>query len=258
MMSPAHRTGDRPHQCGFSLIELMIAIAIGLFLCSGMLAIVLSMRIGFKTQDGLTRMQENARFVLTVMDMTVHNAGYFVDTLGGPVAAALPVPANANTDGTTFLAGQFVTGTSGGGGGAGASDTLDVRFQTASGDGMVDCNGNANTSGAAQVFTNSFSVNAAGQLVCSVSVDGGTPSAEAVLVDNVSAMTLLFSVDTNHDGIVDTYQTAAAVTAAGLWRTVGAVQITLTFKDLVNSTVTTSVDFPKSLQHSINFMNPTK
>ena len=83
MMSPAHRTGERPHQCGFSLIELMIAIAIGLFLCSGMLAIVLSMRIGFKTQDGLTRMQENARFVLTVMDTTVHNAGYFVDTLGG-------------------------------------------------------------------------------------------------------------------------------------------------------------------------------
>jgi type IV pilus assembly protein PilW len=239
---------------GYSLIELMVAIAIGMFLCSGMLAIVLSMRIGFKTQDGLTRMQENARFVLTVMDTTVHNAGYFGDTLHDTVVQAFPATVTANADGTKFSAGQFVSGTTGA---AGGSDTLDVRFQGVSGDGLMDCNGNTNASGAKKVFTSTFSVNAAGQLMCAVSTDGGAPSAGAVLVDNVSAMALLFCVDANKDGIVDGYRTAAQVTTAGLWRSVSSVRITLTFKDLVNSTPTTAVNLPKTLQHTINFMNPT-
>lgn len=237
---------------GFTLVELMISIVIALFLCAGMLAVTFSVRNSFRTQDGLTRMQENARFLLSVMNTAVHNAGYYPDPLNTTLLTAFPVPANANPDGTTFSAGQFVTGVTGSGG---AGDTLNVRFQSAPGDGLTSCNGDTNTGTVPVVYTNSFSVNALGQLVCAVSIDGAKPSAAAVLIDNVSSMALLFSIDTDADGAVDTYKSATAVSAAALWNTVGAVRITLTSKDLVNSNAAATVNLPNKLVHSINFMN---
>ena len=130
-------------QRGFTLIELMIAITIALFLCGSMVAVVFAVRASFKTQDGLVRMQENARFMLSVMNTTVHNAGYFANPLANTLLTAFPTPATPNSNGTTFAAGQFITGTTGASG-----DSLNVRFQTASGDGLTNCQGATNTSGA--------------------------------------------------------------------------------------------------------------
>ena len=244
----------RARQCraehGFTLIELMIAITIALFLCGSMVAVVFAVRSSFKTQDGLVRMQENARFMLSVMNTTVHNAGYFPNPLATTALTAFPTPATPNGNATTFATGQFITGATSAGG-----DSLNVRFQSASGDGLMNCQGAANTSGADVVYTSSFSVNAASQLVCAVSVNGLAPSADEILIDNVAAMNLLYSVDTDGDGNADSYRTAAYVTAAGLWNTVSAVQITLTLKDLVNSTAATTTTLPKQLLHTINLMN---
>jgi type IV pilus assembly protein PilW len=252
-----------PHACprrpalpvrsrGFSMLELMIALTIGLFLVAGVGGILLSMRGSFKTQDGLTQMQENARFLLSVMDTMVSNAGYFPDPVNTTIVSALPVPATSNPDGTSFAAGQFITGTTGG---TGASDTLDVRFQTANGDGLMNCNGGTNASGGKNVFTNSFAVTAAGELTCAVAINGAAPGPAAILIDNVSTMKVLYGVDTDGDGNTDTYQTAATVQATGNWGKVSSVQLTLTLKDLVNSTTVTTVNLPKTLLHTIYLMN---
>jgi type IV pilus assembly protein PilW len=252
----AHDTAPacRPRQksAGFTLIELMVAITMALFLAAGLVAVVFSMRSSFKTQDGLTQMQENSRFLLSVMNTTIHHAGYFTDPTTQLQATALPVPANANGDATTFAAGQFITGTTGANS---TSDTLDVRFQTASGDGVVNCQGDSNTSGANVVYTNTFALNSAGQITCTVAVDGAAPGTAQVLVDNVALITMLFAVDTDGDGNPDTYQSASAVTAAGLWASVRAVQLKVTMKDLVNSTPATPVNVPTVLLHSISLMN---
>lgn len=242
-------------QRGFNLIELMIAIAMGLFLIAGLAAIVMSMRMSFKSQDGLTQMQENARFLLSVMNTTIHNAGYYSDTLNYTEQAALPAPASANTDGTTFAAGQAITGLTAN---ANTSDTVNVRFQTASGDGIMNCNGDTNTSGGNVVYTNSFAVNSNGQLTCSVSTNGGAPGEAAVLVDNVALMKVLYSVDTDGDGAVDAYKTASAISAAKLWDTVVSVQLTLTLKDLINSKNGAPVNLTKTLLHTINLMNKSR
>ena len=247
--TPAQAGRSRRTAHGFTLIELMVAITIGLFIVSGIGAILVSMRTSFKAQDGLTQMQENARFLLTVMDTTVHNGGYFTDTVNVKSDAALPVPASGNTDGTTFAAAQFITGTSG------TSDTLDVRFQTATGDGLMNCNGDTNTSGSNVVYTNSFAVNGSGQLTCAVATNGGLPAAAEILIDNVSTMKVLYGVDTDGDGSVDTYKPASAITTPAMWNAVGSVQLTLTMKDLVNSTPSTTVNLPKTLLHTINLMN---
>jgi type IV pilus assembly protein PilW len=58
-----------------------------------------------------------------------------------------------------------VVGTSGANG---ASDTLTARFMTANGDGILNCQGQSNTSGANVVYVNSFAVNVNNELTCAI------------------------------------------------------------------------------------------
>lgn len=236
---------------GFSLIELMIAIFITVFLVAGMLGIIVSMRGSFKTQDQLQRTQESERFALTVLDTTIRAAGFFTDPKTNTLTTAFPVPPTASPDGTLFAAMQSLSGTTGIGA---ANDTVNVRFQTASGDGLLNCLGDTNSSGAAVTWTNSFKVNAANQLVCAVSTNGGPPPAEVALVDNVASMKVFYGVDTNGDGSADQYVTSAAIDALSAWSNVNSVRLQITFQDLVNSTPGIPVSLPV-LTHIISLMN---
>lgn len=239
------------HRHGFSLIELLIAIFITLFLVAGMLGIIVSMRGSFTTQDQLERMQESQRFALTVLDNTIRNAGFFPNPTVTTSVTAFPAPPTANPDGTTFAAAQSISGKTGSGT---ASDTLNVRFQTASGDGLMNCVGDTNTSGAAITWTNSFTVNASNQLVCEVSTNGGTAAAAVVLVDNVASMKIVYGVDTNADGSADKYVAAEAIGTAPAWTDVNSVRLQITFRDLINSKTSTPVSLP-ALSHTISLMN---
>ena len=251
---PAHRaraSQRRSHPSGFSLVELLIAIFITLFLVAGMLGIIVSMRGSFSTQDQLERIQENERFALTVLDNTIRDAGFFSNPTATTSAVAFPVPPTANPDGTTFVASQVVSGTTGP---ASASDTVNVRFQTSSGDGLMNCLGDTNTSGGVVTWTNSFAVNASNQLVCAVSINGGAASTAVVLVDNVASMKVLDGVDTNADGSADKYVTSSGITAPPAWTDVSSVQLKITFQDLINSKTGMPVSLP-TLTHNISLMN---
>ena len=243
-----------PRGAGFTLIELMVAIVIALFLVLGLSALYMNMKTSFNSQDKLGQLQDTERIAATMLATTVRSAAYFpiISSPGSPPVAsavvALPASAVANADGTTFAAGQGVTGTSGGG--AGASDTIDVRYQTASGDGVMDCQGNANTSGAAQISINTFTVNASHQLTCAV--NGGTPVA---LVGGVAQMTVLYGVDTDGDGFADTYLSAAAITAASLWSGVRTAQITLNFLNPLTPPGGAAVNLPTAWVQTIDLMN---
>lgn len=250
----AHRASIFRHwsyRSGFSLVELLIAIFITLFLVAGMLGIIVSMRGSFSTQDQLERMQENERFALTVLDNTIRDAGFFSNPTTTTAATAFPATASANADGTTFVASQSVSGTTGAGS---ASDTVNVRYQTASGDGLMNCLGDTNTSGAAVTWTNSFAVNLSNQLVCAVSINGGAPSSPVVLVDNVASMKVLYGVDTNADGSADKYVASSAINTAPAWTDVSSLRLQITFQDLINSKTGAPVSLPV-LTHNISLMN---
>ncbi|HTD02243.1 PilW family protein [Undibacterium sp.] len=234
---------------GFGLIELMIALVIAMFIILGMVGIVVSMKGSFTTQDSLSRMQESERFALTIFDNTVRAAGYYPNPTTITAGSALPATATANPDGTTFAAGQGITATTGT-----TNDTIDVRFQSASGDGLMNCLGDTNTSGATTVWSNSFAVNASNQLTCTVTADGGTPGTAVVLVDNVSAVKILYGVDTDGDGSADTYLSSTDVAAKSVWPAVISAQIKITFIDLINSTTGKPVSLPP-LVHTVNLMN---
>jgi type IV pilus assembly protein PilW len=61
---------------GFSLVELMVAMLLGLFLVGGMIQVFIGNKVSYQMQDALSYMQENARFALETMAYATRHAGY--------------------------------------------------------------------------------------------------------------------------------------------------------------------------------------
>lgn len=220
-------------QFGTSLVDILIAMVIGLFILGAVVLVFVNMQKTFTSQDQLAQLQDNQRLALTILTDTVQSAGYFpdpkVDTRQTALTGASGVVA----------AGQVISGTSGAGT---ASDTLIAQFATASGDGVMNCMGQTNTGGSQLVFVNTLSVNANNELQCTVN---GTTTA---LVSGVSGLRVLYGTDTNGDGNDDSYLTATQVAAAGAWSAVHAVQVTLNFTTPFGNAVgTTSVPWVQTI-----------
>ena len=213
-------------QAGVTLVEMMIALTIGLFIAVALGSIFLNAKSAFLAQDALANLHENERLGISILTTEVQLAGYYPDPGMRNAAEALPAQGNIQTA-VQFGAGQAVAGASGAGG---ASDTLGVRFVSASGDGLMNCQGSVNTGGSNLLVSNVFTINANKQLQCAV--NGNDP---VVLVNNVSAMTVLYGTDSSASGNVDKYLPASDVTAAGLWSRVKSVQVRLTFATQFNA-----------------------
>jgi type IV pilus assembly protein PilW len=61
---------------GFSLIELMVAITIGLFLVAGLISVFDTVSSMNRTQNGLARLQENGRYAVTSIKQELEQTGY--------------------------------------------------------------------------------------------------------------------------------------------------------------------------------------
>lgn len=63
-------------QNGLSLIELMVALALGLVLMVGVLQVFLTTRQTYANSEAMTRLQDNGRFALEMIAGSARNAGY--------------------------------------------------------------------------------------------------------------------------------------------------------------------------------------
>ena len=61
---------------GFSMVELMVAVVIGLILLAGVSSVMVSTKRSYNTQDSLGRLQENARIAMVILERALRNAGY--------------------------------------------------------------------------------------------------------------------------------------------------------------------------------------
>jgi len=215
-MTPRMRLGRR--QAGTSLVEILIAMVIALFIMSGVVVMFVNMQKTFTSQDQLAQLQDSERLTLTILTNVVQQAGFFPNPLVNTALGALPASGS-------LAAGQVITGTSGASAG---QDTLTTQLATASGDGNMNCLGQANTTGSQQVYVNTLSISPNNELQCTLTVSGGTPTT-VPLVSGVSGLTVLYGTDTNGNGYSDTYLTAAQVTAGGYWSSVHSVQVKLQF-----------------------------
>jgi len=67
-------------QSGLSLVELMIAVTLGMILTAGVIQIFVSSEAAYDTTRGLSHLQENGRFALTFMTRDARLSGYSLCT----------------------------------------------------------------------------------------------------------------------------------------------------------------------------------
>jgi type IV pilus assembly protein PilW len=240
-------------QRGFTLVELMVTVAIAIFLLFGLFSIVQNVRVTYANQQLLAQLEDAQRLAMIMITDVTQEAGYFPNPVVN-TAADLPATAPFTT------AGQAVYGTHANGVNP-PGDTLEVRYMTASGDGILNCHGTSNTSGANFVYTNTFSVSAGQQLMC----DPGDGSGPLPLVSGVQNLQVLYGVKRNFaitGNDVDSYLTATQMTSAD-WLNVTSVTITVTFTNPLSATTgittTEGISQPPTLSFTrvIDVMNRT-
>jgi type IV pilus assembly protein PilW len=210
---------------GFTLIELMIAITVAVFLIGGLLMMVQSTRNTFAAQTQLAQLQDNERLVLTFMTEVIESAGYFPNPKLYTSTAVMPVaPPFA-------AAGQAVAGNFN----AAAPDDVTIRYGAALNDDVFNCRGTKNTAVVPyDTFVNKFWVNTANPnnpvLTCTFS-SGGAPTADVPLVNGVQNLKILYGIKRNPADTLscaDTYLNAFQMLPAD-WSNVCTVRVTVSF-----------------------------
>lgn len=230
-LSSHHHIVRRRAHCGFTLIELMIAILIGLFLVGGLLTLTSAMKRTSLIQGDLGQLHDTERLSLSLMADVIQSSGFFTfPSPPGATTAATTFP-SGTFGGTTWLAAQTISGTDGGTANA-QTDTVSVRYTSAGGDGVLNCIGG--TVAAATSWVAQFQVDGAGNLQCLLTTNGTTAATPITLASGVQYMQILYGVQTNTAAAtfsVDTYLTATQVTAGGhnYWPNVISVQVRLWF-----------------------------
>lgn len=90
---------DDRAQRGFSLVELMVALSIGIFLLAGALTVFQQTRTQYRAIEAVSRLQESARYAMSVLENDLRLAGYWAKhSQSGSVTAAPAVLALALCD----------------------------------------------------------------------------------------------------------------------------------------------------------------
>lgn len=152
---------------GFSLVELMVAMVIGLIVLLVVGTLFMNSRQTYLAQDANSRLQENARYATELFGRQIRSAGYTATSFSPLSATDLFAKPPSTKFSGTAISGTEVSG---------GSDTLTLSF-----DGSKDCLGQAATQP-----SNLFRVNASGQLEC---VAGGNVG---VILDDVESMQVTY------------------------------------------------------------------
>jgi len=278
----APRRGRRPssvgsrRQAGLTLVELMVAVVLGLLIAAASVAALVVARQGFKSVDSAAQMRENARFAASLIQRIAVQAGFenaaygqitinkepgvagFDDALVGDVSGWSTAPAGI-TDGSRSSGCGGVTDTSCRNG----SDVLIVRYwgvsRAGAADGtMINCAGMAEPEGADRAYSIFHVVrSAAGEptLACTYRSPATGVWATVPLVAGVEGFQVLYGTDVNDtDSVADQYLRAAQLVntptavPADNWRRVRTLRIGLVIRgpagDAVDRAATAAASMP--------------
>lgn len=181
-------------QQGFSIVELMIALALGSLITLAAVQLFSTNQRTFQLQQGLTDVQEQGRFALDYISRDIRLMGLRDPAVVGPDPGLLLAD-------TTVGAMVMPASSDGGAVGAG-NDRLTFSFHAENGD--MDCEGDSVVIAAGDppvLVANTYWVGGPNndQLFCAGSVDAATVG--LVLVEGVDSFQVLLGIDTLEDGV---------------------------------------------------------
>ncbi len=231
-----HLASIKTKQSGLSLIELLIAMIIGLFLLAGITTTYISSKKSSIERDQYSLLVDNGRIALEVMSNTLQHTGY-TSSNGTPledkfIAAAADVKSVACGVPSVINTGIFpnnVTNDSNSG------DSVGVIFLGDS-DVFTDCSGGTLPAtcqlgpglsiNASKIYS-AFYLDAADEtLKCA----GSRDNAAQLIAEGIENMQILYGVDANDDNLVDRYVNANDV--GTLWNNVINIQIAVLARTL--------------------------
>lgn len=89
-----NRCSRAAFQTGMTLLEILIAMSIGLFLLAGVTQIFIGSKQTYRLQEAMSRVQENSRFAMDFISRDVRMAGYMGCYAGGGIENLLNDPTN--------------------------------------------------------------------------------------------------------------------------------------------------------------------
>ncbi|WP_455208162.1 PilW family protein [Kaarinaea lacus] len=110
MKQAKYFTNIKSQQCGFTIIEIMVAITLSMILIAGVIQIYLSSKESFRVQNELSRLQENQRIAIEFLQRDISKAG-FVPYNGSPIPVAnvTVVDGGGNNSDSITIAYTFTT-----------------------------------------------------------------------------------------------------------------------------------------------------
>jgi len=268
---------------GFSLVELMVAMVVGLIIIGGTASVYLASKRSYVEVELMARMTQNSRFALQMISESLLHAGYTGELPAGSIeldpnlnaiagtdcdapAAAYDIgnyllAATADADGDAFSCiDDAVPGTSV----IVIKNVRPMRLSDSDDDGVIDSPEGISATNTYIMANNSRGIMFDGaDTVPSIFVGGDVPGGNAWLyevqiyyirdigtgipqlsrkvlqqtagnmafttenlVSGVENMSLLFGLDSDGNGEVDIYRTAANVLAAE-WNNIGAIEINI-------------------------------
>jgi len=224
-------------QRGYTLVEIVIALLIGLFLLAGLFTIFSNTRRTSSQQTGLAQLQDEERIAMSLLNDVVQNAGYYNTNLYQSALTAWPASVADAASGTTLAPGQAVSGTHTS---STVPDTLVARYATTGLDNVINCSGSTST--LATNYVNTFFVtssNVGGNTVYTLNcTPDGNGNHAVPLVVGVQNLQVWYGISTQPGtNNVDTYKTADLMSAAN-WANVTSVRVTLTFVNPMYSPAT--------------------
>lgn len=194
-MNSSHqkKAAPRKHQQGLTLVELMVAATISLLLMAGVIQVFLSSNVSHNLQNGLGRLQENARAAMDILSLNISMAGYTI------TSGLTPAPATINTantlDNATANTDLDFTVANGK-----ASDVIDISYES-----TLDC---LNQAVAGNIATDRYYLDGT-NLMC---LGNGSATA-SIIAEGIENMQILYGEDNDSDGIANRYINAANIAA---------------------------------------------
>lgn len=212
-------TNTKSTMQGFTLVEIMIAITLSLFLISGLVKVYSINKKSAHVQSELASMQENERFAVDLLNREIRMAGFYDQT---KATSIYPIPkfytaAVAKT--LTGLTNNFT-----GDGSGNASDTISIIYESGTdclGNAVTETDNNHNTLAVNTYFVNSQT------LYC----QGNSNSIAQPIAENVENMQVLYGVNTDklQQGVIPTANKYVDFSKADMSKVV-SVRIALLFK----------------------------